>query len=99
MSVFVELADRREALVTVTVLLVLLGWGLFAVRRRRGHDLAELRSTARVATPQSIYQLLAWALSSDGRTARLIVLLVVLLLLVTFDDSLARAIEALFGAA
>ncbi|EEP71954.1 hypothetical protein MCAG_02281 [Micromonospora sp. ATCC 39149] len=97
MPTFVEFADRREALVAVVALLVLFGWALFAGRRGR-RDLAELRSSARVAAPQTLYQLLAWTLASDGRTARLVVLLVVLLLLATFDDSLARVAEALFGA-
>lgn len=97
MSNLGKVADGREALVIGAVLLILGGWALFTRRRRAAQDLAELRSTARAAMPQSLYQLLAWALASDGRTARLAVLMMVLLLLVTLNDTLARVVSAMFG--
>ncbi|MBU8857322.1 MULTISPECIES: hypothetical protein [unclassified Micromonospora] len=97
MSTSGEVAGEHEAVVVGAVLLVLSGWVLFARRRRGEQDLADQRSAARAATPQSLYQLLAWALASDGRTARLIALLMVLLLLVTLNDTLARTVSTLVG--
>lgn len=98
MSALGEVMGRREALVVCLVLLVLGGWALLIQRRRAGRDLAELRSSARAAMPRSLYELLAWTLASDGRTARLIALLMVLLLLVTLSDTFARVVEVLTGA-
>ncbi|MET8356655.1 hypothetical protein [Micromonospora sp. NPDC005171] len=92
-----DLAARQETLVAMIVLVVLFGWGWFTLRRRSAADLAELRSVGADSAPQGLYQLLAWALATDGRTARLVVLLLVVLLLVTLNDALARAVEALFA--
>ncbi|SCG61964.1 hypothetical protein [Micromonospora halophytica] len=85
--------DDRDLPVLLLVLAVLLGWGLFTRWRRHTRDLAELRMVGDAAAPRTLFQLLTWTLASDGRTARLVVLLLVVLLLVTFNDGLARAVE------
>jgi hypothetical protein len=85
-----ELPGPAVVLAGVALVAGFLVGRLTASRRRAAEELAEIRLVNAMRPPRSAYQFLTWALTTNGRTLRLLAVVAVLLL--ALPDSTAQAI-------